>query len=112
MTNGSGMPVTGAIPIVMPTLTKTWNRNANTIPPATIAPKASRATATIRSARQTIEQVEAEQERRADEAALLRERGEHEVGRVLGQVVEARLRRAVDAAPVDAAGTDRRHATG
>ena len=36
-TNGSGMPVIGAIPIVMPTLTKIWNRNANTIPPATIA---------------------------------------------------------------------------
>ncbi len=38
VTKGSGMPVTGAIPIVMPTLTKTWKRNANTIPPATIAP--------------------------------------------------------------------------
>ena len=31
------------------------------------------------------EQVEAEQDRRADEAALLRERGEDEVGRVLGR---------------------------
>ena len=38
VTNGSGMPVTGAMPIVIPTLTNTWNRNANTIPPATIAP--------------------------------------------------------------------------
>ena len=38
MTNGNGMPVTGAMPIVIPTLTKTWNRNANTIPAATIAP--------------------------------------------------------------------------
>src|SRR5205814_10246547 len=44
-TNGSGIPVTGAIPIVMPTLTNTWNRNATTIPPATIAEKRSRATA-------------------------------------------------------------------
>ena len=26
VTNGSGMPVTGAMPIVMPTLTKTWKR--------------------------------------------------------------------------------------
>ena len=36
-TNGSGMPVIGAIPIVIPPFTKTWNRNTNTIPPATIA---------------------------------------------------------------------------
>ena len=28
-TNGSGMPVIGAMPIVMPTLTKTWKRNMN-----------------------------------------------------------------------------------
>ena len=45
LTNGSGMPVTGATPMFMPTLTKTWNRNANTIPPATIAENASRAIA-------------------------------------------------------------------
>ena len=53
MTNGSGMPVTGAIPIVMPTLMKIWKRNAITIPPAAIAPKASRATVITRSPRQT-----------------------------------------------------------
>ena len=35
LTNGSGMPVTGAIPIVMPTLTKIWKRNEKTIAPAT-----------------------------------------------------------------------------
>ena len=38
VTNGNGMPVTGAMPIVIPTLTNTWNRKANTIPAATIAP--------------------------------------------------------------------------
>ena len=53
LTIGSGMPVTGAIPIVIPTLTKIWNRNANTIPPAAIAEKASRAVATTFSPRQT-----------------------------------------------------------
>ena len=37
LTNGSGMPVIGAIPIVMPTLTKIWNSSATTMPPATIA---------------------------------------------------------------------------
>ena len=40
-----GMPVIGAIPIVMPTLMKTWNSRATTIPPAAIAEKASRAPA-------------------------------------------------------------------
>ncbi len=37
LTNGNGMPVIGAIPIVMPMLTKIWKRNATTMPPATIA---------------------------------------------------------------------------
>ena len=32
VTNGSGMPVTGATPIVMPTFTNTWKRNATTRP--------------------------------------------------------------------------------
>ena len=35
-TNGSGMPVIGAIPIVIALLTNTWNRNMKAIPPATI----------------------------------------------------------------------------
>ena len=52
------------------------------------------------------EQVQQEQDRRADEAALLRERGEDEVGRVLRQVREVRLRRACHAASVEAAGAD------
>ncbi len=38
VTNGSGMPVTGATPIVIPTFTNTWKANATTMPPATIAP--------------------------------------------------------------------------
>ena len=54
MTNGSGIPVTGAIPIVIPTLTKTWKRKPITIPPATIAQNASRETVITRSPRQTI----------------------------------------------------------
>ena len=47
------MPVIGAIPIVMPTLTKIWNRSATTIPPATIAEYRSRATVTTRRPRQS-----------------------------------------------------------
>src|SRR6185437_11712099 len=34
-TNGSGMPVIGAIPIVIPTLTNTWKRNPQMRPAAT-----------------------------------------------------------------------------
>ena len=47
------MPVIGAIPIVMPTLTKIWNRSAITMPPATIAEKRSRATVITLSPRQS-----------------------------------------------------------
>src|SRR5205823_7979119 len=53
LTNGSGMPVIGAMPIVIPTFTKIWNSKATTMPPATIAEYGSRATATMRSARQS-----------------------------------------------------------
>ena len=98
-TNGSGMPVIGATPIVMPTLTNTWNTNAKTSPPATIALYRSRRAGDDLQAAPDDEQVEQQQDRGAEEAALLGERGEREVGRVLGQVVEARLRRAGDAAP-------------
>ena len=48
------MPVTGAIPIVIPTLMKSWIRSAKTIEPATTAEKRSRATATILTPRQMI----------------------------------------------------------
>ena len=36
--SGRGMPVMGMIPMVMPTLTNTWNINIAVIPPATSAP--------------------------------------------------------------------------
>ena len=62
---------------------------------------------TMRSAAPEHEQVEREQERRADEAALLAERREHEVGAVLGQELQPRLRRVVDAAALHLAGADR-----
>src|SRR5690554_7282754 len=40
---GSGRPVTGVIPIVMPMLMKTWNTNVEATPTAIKAPKRSRA---------------------------------------------------------------------
>ena len=52
-TNGNGMPVIGAIPIVIPTLTKIWKSSAKTMPPATIAENASGAIGMIRTPRQS-----------------------------------------------------------
>ena len=54
------------------------------------------------------EEVEEQQDRGADEPALLGERREDEVGGMLGQVVEARLARTLDAAAGETAGADRR----
>src|SRR5262245_15514397 len=53
VTNGKGIPVTGATPIVIPTLTKTWKRNATTRPPATTTPYRSEAPVMTRRPRQT-----------------------------------------------------------
>ena len=48
------MPVTGAIPIVIPTFTKIWITSANTIDAATTAVKRLGATAMILIPRQTM----------------------------------------------------------
>ena len=96
------MPVTGAMPIVMPTLTKTWKRKRED--------EAARDDGAVQvaghghhpQAPPDDEQVEEQQDRRPEEPALLGERREDEVGRVLGEVVEAGLARLVHAATVDA----------
>ena len=112
MTKGSGIPVTGAMPIVMPTLTKTWKRKANTIPPGDDGAVEVAGDRDHPQPAPDDEQVEEQQDRAADEAALLGEGGEDEVGRVLGEVVEPRLARPLDAAAGEAAGADRRPSTG
>ena len=84
-TNGSGIPVIGAIPIVIPTLTNTWNTNANTIPAATIAPNRSRGARDDLQPPPDDEQVEQKQDRGTEEAALLGEGGEGEVGACAGR---------------------------
>ena len=38
LTKGSGTPVTGMMPMVMPTLTNTWNSRTATIPAAISVP--------------------------------------------------------------------------
>ena len=49
---GSGIPVTGMIPIVMPMFTNTWNKKTTAIPPAMMLPYMSRDRVAIRRARQ------------------------------------------------------------
>ena len=90
---GSGIPVTGAIPIVIPTLTKTWKRKADHDPAGDDRAERVARDRDHAEAAPDDQQVEAEQQRGAEEATLLRERGEDEVGVVLGEVVEPRLRR-------------------
>ena len=53
------------------------------------------------------EEVEQQEDRAADEAPLLGEGREHEVRRVLGQVIEPRLARPLDSSAGEATGSDR-----
>ncbi len=107
VTNGSGIPVTGATPIVMPTFTNTWKRNADHETAGDDdAVQVARAGDHPQAAPDD-EEVEEEQDRAADEPALLGERREREVGRVLGEVVEPRLARLDDAASREPARADR-----
>ena len=50
-TNGSGRPVTGMIPSVMPMFSNVWNANQQITPDATSRPNRSSARAAIRQAR-------------------------------------------------------------
>ena len=95
------------MPIVIPTFTKIWKSSANDEP---ARDDGREWIACERDDAQTApddEQVEHQQESRAEEAALLGERREHEVGVMLRQEVERRLRRVVDAAAAELAGSDR-----
>ena len=87
------MPVIGAMPIVMPMFTKIWKSSASDD-----AARDDRAVEVARDGDDAErppqhEQIQREQDRRADEPALLAVRREDEVGAVLRQEVEARLRR-------------------
>ena len=102
------MPVIGAIPIVMPTLTKIWKSSATTMPPGDDRREEVARDRDDPQPSPEHEQVERSRIERADEAALLAEGREREVGAVLGQEVELRLRRVVDAAAVHLARADGR----
>ena len=83
-TNGSGSPVTGMIPSVIPMLTKVWNANQQTTPARDEpAERSGDRAADAQPAPQ--QQPEQHDERAgADEAELLAGHGEDEVGLLLG----------------------------
>ena len=74
LTNGSVMPVTGAMPIVMPTLTKIWNRSANDDAGGHDRGERVAGDRDDLQPSPDDEQVEEQEHRGAEEAALLGER--------------------------------------
>ena len=85
--NGSGMPVIGMMPIVIPMFSKTWNTNiARTPMQHERAEEVVGAGGAARQMRQTISANSAEQRGATDEAELLPHHGEDEVGVLLGHV--------------------------
>ena len=69
--NGSGMPVTGMIPMVMPMFSKIWNANIARTPTHTRVPKKSRASRAVRQVRHITMAKSASSDGGADEAELL-----------------------------------------
>ena len=105
--NGSGMPVIGMIPSVMPMFSKIWNANIASTPTAR-ACRRSRTTAArcARGARRAARRARCTS-RAADEAELLPHHGEDEVGVLLGHVRVLRQRAVEQARAAEAAGDDR-----
>ena len=90
--NGSGMPVIGMMPIVMPMFSNIWNASIASTPTHTSTPKKSRASRAVRHVRHITIANSAEQHDRADEAELLPHRREDEVGVLLGHEAALGLR--------------------
>ena len=108
VTNGSGIPVTGATPIVMPDVDEHLEEEADDEPPGDDDAVQVRRAGDHAKPAPDDEEVEEQQDRAPDEAPLLGERGEREVRRVLGQVVAPRLARVDRAASGEPARADRR----
>ena len=101
------MPVTGMMPIVIPTFSKIWNISMASTPTHTSMPNSSRASCAVRQMRQTMMQNSASSVAGADEAELLAHRGEDEVGVLLGHVAEPGLAALEQSLAERAAGADR-----
>ena len=89
--NGSGMPVIGMMPIVIPTFSKIWNTNIARTPTQTSVPKSSRAGCAVLQTRHTMIASRPSRVAPPSEAELLPDRSEDEVGVLLGHVAEAGL---------------------
>ena len=89
----------GMIPMVMPAFWKTLKAMKAKRPLQIRRPKMSRATTAACSTRQAITPSSASSPTDADEAQLLGHGGEDEVGLLLGDVAEIRLRPVPDARP-------------
>ena len=96
--SGNGIPVMGAIPMFMPTLTKIWNKKATAIRAGDNGP------VTILRERHDAQRppdeqgVKGQNERGAHESVALANDRKDEVGVALGQEAVPRLRRLVAAA--------------
>ena len=77
---GSGRPVTGNNPMVIPMFTNTWKATIAAIPAATNCPNRSRAADAIREQPQDEQRIQPNDCRRTKEAELLGHGGEDEVG--------------------------------
>ena len=107
--NGSGMPVIGMMPIVMPMFSNTWNANSATNADADQrAEEVGRVVSGCSPDAPHQQREQAEQQRAADEAELLADRGEDEVGVLLGHERQLRELALVEALAPDAAVRDRR----
>ena len=74
------MPVRGTSFVLPPMMISVWSPRLAVSPTASRALKSSRASAAIRSPRKTSDHRETEQRERAEQAELLGDRGEDEVG--------------------------------
>ena len=106
-TNGSGSPVTGMMPRVIPMFSKAWKANQATTPVATSRPNRSDG-AERRSAGPPEHHPEQQEiSRGADEAELLPRDREDEVGLLLGDEAALGLRAVEQALAGQPAGADR-----
>src|SRR5262245_14815946 len=87
---GRGMPVIGMMPIVMPTFWNTWNTSMDSTPMHMSVPSRSLAIWAVRQMRMAMS-AQAEHGGRPDEAHLLPQRGEDEVGVLLRHEAEPGL---------------------
>ena len=107
VTNGSGMPVIGMTPITMPAFTTSWNRIIDANPAANSVPNGIAGTPAGHQHPPQQQREQHEQHQAADEAELLGEHREHEVGGLHGEEIALCLGAVRQATPEQPARADR-----